>query len=57
MSDRLVEPNFAGTIGQTISGSTPWWPDPLGGGGRPNVVVVVLDDVQFAHHLEQKNST
>lgn len=37
-------------IGRTWQESTPWWPDPppAVGSGRPNVVLVVLDDVGFA---------
>ncbi len=36
-------------IGRTIAESTPWFPDRPNPRGKPNVVVVVLDDVGFAH--------
>lgn len=42
-----AEPGFAGVIGRTLAESTPWWPEPPAGG--PNVVMIVLDDVGFAH--------
>jgi arylsulfatase len=42
------EPGFRGRIGRTVAESEPWWPDPPPA-GRPNVVVVVLDDTGFAH--------
>ena len=46
----MTEPRFEGTIGRTINGSTPWWPpEPCPKAGTPNVVVVVFDDVGFAH--------
>ncbi|HEX4654363.1 MAG TPA: arylsulfatase [Mycobacteriales bacterium] len=40
---------FQGRIGRTIHESRPWWPDPPAAMGKPNVVVVVLDDTGFAH--------
>ena len=51
-----TEPDFGGRIGRTVADSTPWWPDPPAGlrlpgrdrTSRPNVVMVVLDDVGFA---------
>jgi arylsulfatase len=43
------EPDFGGRIGRTYRDSTPWWPSPPAGLGRPNVVLVVLDDTGFAH--------
>ena len=42
------EPAFGGRIGRTVADSAPWWPEPPPA-GRPNVVVVVLDDTGFAH--------
>jgi arylsulfatase len=44
-----IEPEFAGSIGRTYRDSTPWWPEPPAGLGGPNVVMIVLDDVGFAH--------
>lgn len=51
-----TEPEFGGHIGRTVADSTPWWPDPPAGlrlpgtdrTERPNVVMIVLDDVGFA---------
>jgi arylsulfatase len=39
---------FGGRIGRTWRESTPWWPDPPPALGKPNVVLVVLDDLGFA---------
>ncbi len=44
-----MEPGFRGRIGRTYRESTPWWPDPPAGLGGPNVVMIVLDDLGFAH--------
>jgi arylsulfatase A-like enzyme len=42
--------DFEGSIGRTQAESTPWWPTPTHPGeGAPNVVVIVLDDLGFAH--------
>ena len=43
------EPGFGGHIGRTYRDSTPWWPEPPAGLGGPNVVMIVLDDLGFAH--------
>lgn len=43
------EPGFQGHIGRTYRDSTPWWPEPPAGLGGPNVVMIVLDDLGFAH--------
>jgi arylsulfatase len=40
---------FGGTIGKTVYESEPWWPEPRIPSGKPNIVVVVLDDSGFAH--------
>ena len=41
---------FEGVIGRTLAESTPWWPDrPHPGEQAPNVVVILLDDLGFAH--------
>jgi arylsulfatase A-like enzyme len=43
------EKSFGGTIGRTISESTPWWPEAARPpAGAPDVVVIVLDDVGFS---------
>ena len=41
---------FGGKIGKTIRESKPWWPPQLYQPpvGKPNVVMIVLDDVGFA---------
>ncbi|WP_337796103.1 arylsulfatase [Actinopolymorpha rutila] len=38
---------IAGRIGRTYRDSVPSWPDGVDASGRPNVVVVVLDDMGF----------
>ena len=40
---------FEGRIGRTVYESEPWWPVPITGSGKPNVVLVVLDDTGFSH--------
>jgi arylsulfatase A-like enzyme len=46
----MSEPDFGGRIGRTLADSTPWWPpQPRPAEGTPNVVIVVFDDVGFAH--------
>ena len=39
---------FPGTIGKTISESTPYFPEHNHGAGKPNILIVLLDDVGFA---------
>ena len=39
---------FGGTVGRTFRDSTPWWPPGRSVAGKPDVVLVVLDDVGFA---------
>ena len=42
-------PSFPGVIGRTAAESTPYWAaPPAPGGGAPNIVYVLLDDVGFA---------
>ena len=42
-------PGFPGRIGRTLAESTPHWPaHSHGGANRPNILVVLLDDVGFA---------
>ncbi|MBI2709133.1 MAG: arylsulfatase [Actinobacteria bacterium] len=40
---------FGGRIGRTVGESEPWWPEPPAALGGPDVVLVVLDDLGFAH--------
>ena len=40
---------FEGRIGRTVYESEPWWPAPPTGSGKPNVVLIVLDDTGFSH--------
>ncbi len=40
---------FEGQIGRTVYESEPWWPEPPIATGKPDVVLVVLDDTGFAH--------
>jgi arylsulfatase A-like enzyme len=40
---------FEGRIGRTVYESEPWWPETKLPSGRPNVVLIVLDDTGFAH--------
>ena len=40
---------FPGKIGKTVAESVPWWPpQPAAAGRRPNVLVVLFDDVGFS---------
>lgn len=45
-----LEPDYGGVIGDTVAESTPWWPERRADNAtkRPNVVVILLDDVGFA---------
>ena len=46
----MNDSHFQGFIGRTVDESQPWWPSaPRPTKGTPNVVVVVFDDVGFAH--------
>ena len=40
---------FEGRIGRTVYESEPWWPARATGSGKPNVVLIVLDDTGFSH--------
>ena len=41
---------FEGVIGRTFRESEPWWPElPTAPQDRPNVVVMLFDDLGFAH--------
>ncbi|MEC9347052.1 MAG: arylsulfatase [Pseudomonadota bacterium] len=44
-----AEPEFGGVIGRTVAESTAWFPEPKLPKGRPNVVLIVLDDTGFSH--------
>jgi arylsulfatase A-like enzyme len=40
---------FRGTIGKTVAGSQPWWPEAAKPpAGAPNILVVLFDDVGFS---------
>lgn len=44
-----TQPDFAGTILQNMSASTPSWPTrPTPGRGAPNVVVMIVDDLGYS---------
>jgi len=50
MTDILPAESFRGTIGRTYRSSTPSWPQAVKArAGAPNIVLLVLDDVGFAH--------
>jgi arylsulfatase A-like enzyme len=43
-------PEFGGTIGRSYEESTEWWPEPVRPNpDAPNVLILLLDDVGFAH--------
>lgn len=46
----MTEPyaGFRGKVGRTVAGSEPWWPPRPEPKGKPNVVVVLADDLGFA---------
>lgn len=44
-----AEPEFGGVIGRTVEDSTAWFPEPKLPKGKPNVVLIVLDDAGFSH--------
>ncbi|MDF1721741.1 MAG: sulfatase-like hydrolase/transferase [Minwuia sp.] len=44
-----AEPNFGGRIGRTFDESEAWWPEPKLPRGKPNVLLIVLDDTGFSH--------
>jgi arylsulfatase A-like enzyme len=39
---------FEGKVGRTVAGSEPWWPPRASAQGKPNVIVVLADDLGFA---------
>ena len=39
---------FEGTVGRTVAGSAPYWPPRPEARGKPNVVIVLADDLGFA---------
>ena len=44
-----AERDFKGSIGRTVQESSPDWPAAPSSAGKPNVVLIVLDDTGFAH--------
>ena len=40
---------FGGKIGKTVYESEPWWPELAVPEGKPNIVLIVLDDTGFGH--------
>lgn len=40
-------PDFGGTIADTYHESQPWWPPERQSAGRPNVLIVLIDDMGF----------
>ena len=40
---------FGGRIGKTVYESEPWWPELAVPEGKPNIVLIVLDDTGFGH--------
>jgi len=46
----VTEPyeGFEGRIGRTVAGSEPYWPERPSAKGKPNVVIVLADDLGFA---------
>jgi arylsulfatase A-like enzyme len=46
----VTEPyaGFQGKIGRTVAGSEPWWPPRPSAKGKPNVVIMLCDDLGFA---------
>lgn len=44
-----TRPEHPGPIGRTIAGTQPWWPPRPGAGRRrPNVIVILVDDMGFS---------
>lgn len=48
MKRHTSKSDFDGSIGSDFRDSKPWWPPQKDVRGKPNIVVVVLDDVGFA---------